>query len=144
MNELTPYLSALLGGIYIGLAVVWLMWANGRIAGISGILGGLLRLDKEELAWRAAFVLGLLGSPWMYSLVTGENIFIHDGTSVETAIIAGLLVGVGTQIGSGCTSGHGVCGTSRLSARSITATLTFTVAGAVTVYLARHIFGATA
>jgi len=144
MNELTPYLSALLGGIYIGLAVVWLMWANGRIAGISGILGGLLRLDKEELAWRAAFVLGLLGSPWMYSLVTGEKIFIHDGTSVETAIIAGLLVGVGTQIGSGCTSGHGVCGTSRLSARSITATLTFTVAGAVTVYLARHIFGATA
>jgi len=141
MNELTPYLSALLGGIYIGLAVVWLMWANGRIAGISGILGGLLRLDKEEFAWRVAFILGLLGSPWLYSRVTGEQIFIYEATPVGTAVIAGVLVGIGTQIGSGCTSGHGVCGISRLSVRSVVATLTFIIAGAITVYFARHIFG---
>lgn len=144
MNELTPFLSALLGGIYIGLAVVWLMWANGRIAGISGILGGLLRLDKEEFAWRAAFILGLISSPWIYSRVTGEQILIYEATPVGTAVIAGLLVGIGTQIGSGCTSGHGVCGTSRLSVRSITATLTFIIAGAITVYLVRHVFGASA
>ena len=141
MNELTPYLSALLGGIYIGLAVVWLMWANGRIAGISGILGGLLRFSKQEFAWRVAFILGLLGSPWLYSRVTGEQIFIYEATPVGTAVIAGVLVGIGTQIGSGCTSGHGVCGISRLSVRSVVATLTFMIAGAITVYFARHIFG---
>lgn len=142
MNELTPYLSALLGGTYIGLGVVWLMWANGRIAGISGILGGLLRLDKDEFAWRAAFIIGLIISPWVYSRVTGEQILIYEATPVGIAVLAGLLVGIGTQIGSGCTSGHGVCGTSRLSIRSIIATLTFMIAGAVTVYCVRHIFGA--
>lgn len=142
MNQLTSYLSALLGGVYIGFAVLWLMWANGRIAGISGILGGLLRFDKDEFFWRAAFLIGLMISPWAYSRATGEQIFIYDATTIETAVIAGLLVGVGTQIGNGCTSGHGVCGVSRLSIRSIIATLTFMLAGAVTVYFARHVFGA--
>ncbi len=142
MNELTPFLSAGLGGIYIGLAVVWLMWANGRIAGISGILGGLLRFDKEEFGWRLAFLIGLIISPWIYKTVSGEDIFIYEGTPIGLAIIAGLLVGVGTQLGSGCTSGHGVCGTSRLSARSIVATLTFMLAGVITVYVLRHVVGA--
>lgn len=141
MNQLTPYLSALLGGAYIGLAALWLMWANGRIAGISGILGGLLRFDKDEFFWRAAFLSGLMVSPWVYSRVTGEQIFIYDSTSIGTAAIGGLLVGIGTQLGNGCTSGHGVCGISRLSIRSIIATISFMLAGAVTVYFARHVFG---
>ena len=141
MNQLTPYLSALLGGAYIGLAALWLMWTNGRIAGISGILGGLLRLDKDEFFWRAAFLLGLIISPWVYSRVTGEGIFIYEATPIGTAVIAGLLVGVGTQIGNGCTSGHGVCGISRVSIRSIIATLTFMLAGIITVFITRHLLG---
>ena len=142
MNQLTPFLSAGLGGIYIGLAVVWLMWSNGRIAGVSGILGGLMRFDKGEFTWRAAFLIGLIASPWLYSRVSGEDIFIYDGTPMGLAVAAGLLVGVGTQIGNGCTSGHGVCGTSRLSIRSIIATATFMLTGAITVYILRHGFGA--
>lgn len=142
MNQLTPFLSAGLGGIYIGLAVVWLMWSTGRIAGISGILGGLLRFDKAEFGWRAAFLLGLIGSPWLYTKVSGEEIFIYDGTPIGLAVVAGLFVGIGTQIGNGCTSGHGVCGTSRLSLRSIIATATFMLTGAITVYILRHGFGA--
>jgi len=141
MNQLTPYLSALLGGVYIGLAALWLMWANGRIAGISGILGGLLRFDKDEFFWRAAFLLGLIISPWIYSRVSGEQIFVYDATPIGTAVIAGLLVGVGTQIGNGCTSGHGVCGISRFSIRSIIATITFMLAGVITVYVMRHLVG---
>jgi len=141
MNELTPYLSAALGGIYIGLAVVWLMWSTGRIAGISGILGGFMRFEKAEIGWRAAFLIGLIGSTWVYTLVSGEPVFIYEATPIGLAAIAGLLVGVGTQLGNGCTSGHGVCGTSRFSIRSLVATVTFMLTGAITVYILRHVVG---
>jgi len=141
MNELTPYLSAALGGFYIGLAVVWLMWSTGRIAGISGILGGFMRFEKAEIGWRAAFLIGLIGSTWVYTLVSGEPVFIYEATPIGLAAIAGLLVGVGTQLGNGCTSGHGVCGTSRFSIRSLVATVTFMLTGAITVYILRHVVG---
>jgi len=142
MNELAPHFSALLGGVFIGVAVVWLMWANGRIAGISGILGGLMRFDKGEFGWRIAFILGLVISPLIYSRVTGDSIFIYEATPIKIAVAAGLLVGIGTQLGNGCTSGHGVCGTSRFSIRSLVATVTFMFTGAVTVYVMRHVIGA--
>ena len=111
-NAYTP-VSALIGGAVIGAAAAALLVLNGRIAGVSGILGGLLRPARGDVAWRAAFVAGL--------------------------VAAGLLVGFGTRYGSGCTSGHGVCGISRLSPRSIVATLVFMAAGFATVYVARHL-----
>jgi len=136
-NAFTP-LAALTGGLLIGLAAAILIVLNGRIAGISGILGGLLKPRANDIAWRFAFIAGLIAAPVIYAMV-----FTLPAVSIEadtpTLIIAGLLVGLGTRYGSGCTSGHGVCGISRLSPRSMIATLIFMVAGFITVYLVRHI-----
>lgn len=130
--------AALAGGALIGLAAGAFMLLSGRIAGISGVLGGLLRPARGDVAWRAAFVAGLLAAPWLYALFAPLPApHIEAGTGALVA--AGLLVGVGTRYGAGCTSGHGVCGLSRLSVRSLAATLVFMAAAAATVYVLRHV-----
>ena len=133
----TPW-SALAGGALIGLAAALLLWLNGRIAGISGIVGGVLRPVAGDTAWRAAFVLGLLLAPLAYGLVTTLPALQVDA-GYGLLVLAGLLVGVGTRYGAGCTSGHGVCGLSRWSVRSLAATTTFMAAGFATVFLVRHV-----
>jgi uncharacterized membrane protein YedE/YeeE len=131
MHDFTP-ISALLGGGLIGLAASVLLVGNGRIAGISGIFAGLFLPTRGDWLWRALFVLGLLGAGTAALWLAPERIGAAP-RSLSTLIIAGLLVGSGTRLGSGCTSGHGVCGISRWSLRSIVATLTFMIAGMVTV-----------
>jgi uncharacterized membrane protein YedE/YeeE len=132
----TPW-SALIGGAVIGIAAAILALFNGRVAGISGIVGGLLRPAFPDWTWRAAFVAGLLLAPAAYAIFRALPAMTIDA-GYPTLIIAGLLVGVGTRYAAGCTSGHGVCGVSRASPRSIVATLTFMAAGFATVYLVRH------
>ena len=139
-NAFTPYAS-LAGGVLIGLAAAMLVLLNGRIAGISGILGGLLNPAKGDVSWRVAFVLGLVASPLLFALFAAAP-SPHVDASWGTLVLAGLLVGIGTRYGSGCTSGHGVCGLSRLSPRSLAATLAFMGAGFVTVFVIRHVLGA--
>lgn len=138
-NAFTPYAS-LAGGVLIGVAAAMFVLLNGRIAGISGILSGLLKPVKGDIAWRLVFVLGLVGSPMLYALFASVPTPRIDA-SWAALVLAGLLVGVGTRYGSGCTSGHGVCGLSRLSPRSLAATATFMGAGFVTIYVIRHVFG---
>lgn len=132
--------SALTGGVLIGIAAAMFALFNGRIAGISGVLGGLLNPVRGDIAWRAAFIAGLVLAPLLYSLF-GTLPESDIGASQGALILAGLLVGVGTRYGSGCTSGHGVCGLSRLSPRSLVATVSFMGAGFLTVYVARHLLG---
>ena len=139
-NHFTPW-SALAGGVLIGAAVALLILVNGRVAGISGILGGLLKLKREDTGWRFAFVSGLVAAPLVWQSFMRLPSAEVDG-SYGTIAAAGLLVGLGTRFGSGCTSGHGVCGVSRLSPRSIVATLVFMGTGFVVVYLVRHVFQA--
>ncbi|MGH8808536.1 MAG: YeeE/YedE family protein [Noviherbaspirillum sp.] len=134
----TPWMS-LTGGALIGLAAAMLILFNGRIAGISGILGGLLRPLRGDIGWRVAFVSGLVLAPAAFSLVAPLPAVRID-TAAPALIVAGLLVGIGTRYASGCTSGHGVCGLSRRSPRSLAATLVFMLAGFAAVYSARHIF----
>jgi len=138
-NHFTP-LAALAGGVLIGIAAAMFALLNGRIAGISGVLGGLLRPIKGDMAWRMAFVLGLVGAPLVYVLFAVLPKPQIDA-SYSALILAGLLVGIGTRYGSGCTSGHGVCGLSRLSPRSLVATAAFMGAGFVTVFVTRHLLG---
>ena len=138
-THFTPWAS-LAGGILLGLASALFILVNGRILGISGIVGGLLRPVKGDTGWRLAFLAGMLAAPLLYFVVAGPTVPRIDA-GWATVVIAGLLVGVGTRYGSGCTSGHGVCGLSRLSPRSLVATLAFMGAGFVTVYLARHALG---
>ncbi len=130
--------AALMGGLLIGLAAALLLLGNGRIAGISGIVGGLLRPAPGEIGWRVAFVLGLMLAPLVFSLMAPLPAAQIDADTF-TLIAAGLLVGVGTRYGAGCTSGHGVCGLSRGSLRSLVATATFMLAGFATVYVFRHL-----
>ena len=139
-NQFTPFQS-LLGGALIGLAAGFLLLFNGRIAGVSGIVAGLIKPTPAEWKWRLAFVLGLIAAPWMYQLVTALPLSTVDA-DWKSLILAGVLVGVGTRYGSGCTSGHGVCGLARISARSLAATLTFMASGFVSVYVIRHLLGA--
>ena len=135
----TPWAS-LAGGALIGLAAALFVLFNGRIAGISGILGGLLQWPKGDIAWRVAFLLGLLAAPAAYGLYAPlPTVQVDAGTA--TLVVAGLLVGIGTRYGAGCTSGHGVCGLSRLSPRSLVATTAFMAAGFVTVFIVRHLIG---
>lgn len=130
--------SATIGGAVIGVAVAIMVLVNGRIAGISGIVGGLLRPLPGDIAWRLAFVAGLIFAPVLFMIAaTPPSIVI--AADYPTLIIAGLLVGIGTRYGGGCTSGHGVCGVSRLSPRSIVATLAFMAAGFATVFVVRHL-----
>jgi uncharacterized membrane protein YedE/YeeE len=138
-NHFTP-LPALAGGLLIGLAAGLLVLLNGRIAGISGVLGGLLRPRRGDVAWRAAFVLGLAAAPLAWALFAAVPAPQIDA-GYGTLALAGLLVGLGTRYGAGCTSGHGVCGLSRLSPRSLAATLAFMGAGFVTVFVLRHLWG---
>jgi len=139
-SDFTPW-SALAGGLLIGLAAALFLLLNGRIAGISGILGGLLVPSAGDRLWRVAFLAGLIGAPAVW-LTIAELPPITINADYPALIAAGLLVGVGTRYGSGCTSGHGVCGLSRLSPRSLVATLSFMAAGFVTVYIVRHLLGA--
>lgn len=138
-SSFTPT-AALAGGILIGLAAAALLLLNGRIAGISGIVGSLLQRERGELTWRVAFVAGLIGSPLLYSAFASLPPSTIDAGYLKL-IVAGLLVGLGTRYGSGCTSGHGVCGLSRFSPRSAIATVTFMAAGFVTVFVVRHVTG---
>ena len=133
----TPW-TALAGGMLIGLAAAMLLLLNGRVAGVSGIVGGLLAPKRPGIGWRVAFVLGLLAAPVLWRLA-GGSIEMRVDIGFGAAAVAGLLVGVGTSYGSGCTSGHGVCGLSRLSGRSLVATLSFMLAGFATVFVVRHI-----
>jgi uncharacterized protein len=137
-NAFTPW-SALAGGALIGLAAAMFVLLNGRIAGISGIVGGLLSPSRGDLAWRAAFVVGLVGAPLLYGLFAAAPQLRIDA-GYGALVVSGLLVGIGTRCGSGCTSGHGVCGLSRWSMRSLAATGAFMGAGFVTVFLLRHVF----
>jgi uncharacterized protein len=138
-NAFTPWAS-LAGGVLIGIAVAMLVLLNGKVAGISGIVGGLLRPARGDTAWRVAFVLGLLSAPLAYALFAPWPAPRIDA-SFALLVLAGLLVGIGTRYGGGCTSGHGVCGVSRLSPRSLVATLAFMAAGFATVFVARHVLG---
>lgn len=135
----TPW-SSLAGGLLIGMATAMFLLFNGRIAGISGVVGGLLRPAKGDAAWRVAFVLGIVIAPFAFGLAAPLPEVQIDADTM-TLIAAGLLVGVGTRYGSGCTSGHGVCGLSRRSPRSFVATASFMLAGFVTVYVVRHLLG---
>jgi uncharacterized membrane protein YedE/YeeE len=136
-NAFTPA-SALIGGAIIGAAAALFAVLNGRIAGVSGILGGLARPQAGDISWRIAFVAGLIAAPVAWRLLAALP-EIRVDTSYVTLAAAGLLVGVGTRYGGGCTSGHGVCGVSRLSPRSIVATLVFMAVGFATVYIVRHL-----
>lgn len=139
MEDFTP-VSGLIGGGLIGLASALLLLLSGRIAGISGIVGGLLSAKGSELGWRVMFVAGLILGAFVYVLVTGSPDLVNPPASVPVLVIAGLLVGFGTRLGSGCTSGHGLCGIARFSNRSIVATLVFFGVAILTVFVTRHVF----
>ena len=136
-THFTPWAS-LAGGMLIGVAAALLLLLTGRIAGVSGIVGGLLTPARGDSAWRVAFVLGLLLAPVAYH-VFGRPPLARIEAGFGTILVAGLLVGLGTSYGSGCTSGHGVCGLSRLSPRSLVATIAFMAAGMATVFVVRHL-----
>ncbi len=138
MESFTP-VSGLVGGLLIGLAATLLLLLNGRISGISGIVGGLLIPKSSDAGWRAAFVAGLLLGASIYMLAAGGAIPVTMQASLPVLVVAGLLVGFGTRLGSGCTSGHGVCGIARLSSRSIVATAVFFGVAILTVFLTRHV-----
>ena len=138
-NAFTPW-SAAIGGTIIGLAAAMFVLVNGRVAGISGIVGGMLRARAGDFAWRLAFVAGLVLAPVAWAIPVARPALVIDA-SVPVLIVAGLLVGIGTRFAGGCTSGHGVCGLSRLSPRSLAATLSFIGAGMLTVFLVRHAMG---
>ncbi len=138
-NHFTPW-AALAGGLVIGLAAALFVLLNGRIAGISGVLGGLLAPARGDIAWRLAFVLGLLAAPLVFSLFANlPRPQIEAGDMA--LVLGGLLVGLGTRYGGGCTSGHGVCGIARLSPRSLVATGVFMAGGFATVFVVRHLVG---
>lgn len=139
MEHFTP-LQSTLGGVIIGIATSLILVMNGRIAGISGITGGILKLQRGDFAWRALFVLGLLSGGLVYSLIWPQAFAVSIVRSPIALVVAGLLVGVGTQMGNGCTSGHGICGLSRVSARSMVAVATFMTTATITVALT-HLLG---
>jgi uncharacterized protein len=138
-NHFTPW-SALAGGGLIGISVALFILLNGRIAGITGIIGGLFKPVKGDVAWRIAFTFGLIIAPIIW-LLFGKLPEITIDANYGLLVVAGLIVGLGARLGSGCTSGHGVCGISRLSPRSIVATLAFMGTGFLTVFIARHLLG---
>ncbi len=131
--------SALAGGMMIGLAAALLLAGSGRIAGVSGILSGLLRKTGFRESWRWCFLLGLIASPWLYQAVSRHYPVVIVTGDTPLLIVSGIMVGLGTRYGSGCTSGHGICGLSQLSLRSLVATACFMAAGFFMVYLTRHL-----
>ena len=140
MENFTP-VSALIGGGLIGAGAAALLWLNGRIAGISGIFNGVLNPQSGETAWRALFLIGLIAGASLYMWLNPAAYTPRAGFPVALLVLSGFLVGFGTRMGSGCTSGHGVCGVARLSIRSLVATIIFVLAGMVTVFVVRHLFG---
>jgi uncharacterized protein len=139
MENFTP-VSGLVGGLIIGLAATLLLLLNGRISGISGIVGGLLTPKNSDVGWRVVFVVGLVLGGFVYMLATGGPLIVSMQASLPVLVVAGLLVGFGTRLGSGCTSGHGICGIARLSRRSIAATLVFMGVAVITVFLTQRAF----
>ena len=137
----TPWMS-LAGGLLLGVAAAMFILVNGRVLGISGIVGGLLVPKKGDAGWRVAFLLGLAAAPLIFRMVMPADLIQAPRIDAGylAVVVAGLLVGVGTRYGSGCTSGHGVCGISRMSPRSLLATITFMAAGFLTVFVLRHLF----
>lgn len=140
MHHFTPY-TALIGGTLIGLSAVLLLWLNGQIAGISGIVNGALSPQKNDTSWRILFLVGLILGGFVYHINTYIHFIPRTGFPMPLLILAGFLVGFGTRLGSGCTSGHGVCGIGRISKRSIVATFLFLGSGMITVYVTRHVLG---
>ena len=144
MENFTPYTS-LAGGILIGISASILMFLNGRIAGISGIVSGIFNNPAvSEKAWRIAFLAGLVGGAFAYAYFFPISIAPREHVTTALLVVGGLIVGVGTAMGGGCTSGHGICGMSRFSLRSITATMAFLTSGIVTVYVVNLLAGASA
>jgi uncharacterized protein len=138
MEDFTP-ISGFAGGLLIGLAAALMLLLNGRVAGISGIVGGLLTLRLRDTAWRAAFVAGLVIGALAYLSTADQTTPVRVITSLPAILVGGLLVGFGTRLGSGCTSGHGLCGMARLSGRSVAATATFFGVAMLTVFVTRHV-----
>ncbi|MCK5870649.1 YeeE/YedE family protein [Methylococcaceae bacterium HT4] len=141
MENFTP-VSALLGGALIGLSASLLLLLNGRMAGISGIMNGLFGAPKKEWIWRGLFLLGLVLGAAIFQLLSNDSLQLRQGYPLLLIVLGGFLVGVGTRMGSGCTSGHGICGIASFSIRSITATVTFMLMGMVTVFILKHLLGA--
>ena len=138
-QNFTPYAS-LIGGVMIGLAALLLMLAHGRVMGVSGILGGIVMPSgKSDIGWRVLFVIGMLAGPFAVIHFLGRPVDILPAASGMILPVAGFIVGIGTAVGSGCTSGHGICGLARLSPRSLTAVCTFMATGIATVFLVRHV-----
>ena len=141
IHDFTP-LSALGGGILIGLSAILLLAVNGRIAGISGIVHGIVAPEKpNDLDWRLLFLVGLIAGAFLYRLLNGIDTSITLEASMLIVGGGGILTGVGTAIGSGCTSGHGICGLARRSSRSLAATISFMLVGGITVFILRHVIG---
>lgn len=140
MTAFTPY-TALGGGLLIGVAAVLLLYLNGRIAGISGIVNGALARTRGDFAWRVAFLVGMIAGGAAFWWLTPHAFIPRQGFAPLLLVVAGFLVGFGTRLGSGCTSGHGVCGLGRRSLRSLVATATFVGCGMLTVYVMRHLLG---
>jgi hypothetical protein len=140
MSAFTP-LPALVGGLLIGASATALLALNGRIAGVSGVLANAIVPEEGDRSWRALFLAGLVLGGLAFAAVQPSAFEAAPGGSLVPVVAAGLLVGFGTRLGGGCTSGHGVCGIARLSPRSIVATLVFMAAGAATVFVARHLVG---
>ena len=141
IHDFTP-LSALGGGVLIGLSAVLLLAVNGRIAGISGIVHGIVAPEKpNDLDWRLLFLVGLIAGAFLYRLLNGIDTSITLEASMLIVGGGGILTGVGTAIGSGCTSGHGICGLARRSSRSLAATISFMLVGGITVFILRHVIG---
>jgi len=139
MNNFTP-VASLAGGVLIGLAAVWLLAVNGRVAGVSTILHGLVAQPRDDRLWRAAFIAGLVAAGFAWHAFA-PPVAAREGFGLGWAAAAGLLVGFGTRIGAGCTSGHGVCGLGRRSLRSLVAVVVFMATGMVAVYVSRHLLG---
>ncbi|MFC7521040.1 YeeE/YedE family protein [Xanthomonas populi] len=139
---MTSWMTALTGGVLIGLAATLLLWLNGRTAGISGIVNGVLFPVAGELAWRVVFLSGMIVAAGVYMTLVPSAPMPRTDSSRAGLVVAGLLVGVGTRMGNGCTSGHGVCGLARGSTRSLAAVITFMASAMVTTFIARHLWSA--
>jgi uncharacterized protein len=142
MENFTPF-SAFSGGILIGLAATMLLLSNGRIAGISGIMSGIFNAPRAELFWRIVFLAGIVIGAFLFNQIKPDFYQPRENFPVWLLALGGFLVGFGTRMGNGCTSGHAVCGIARFSVRSIAATLTFMASGFLTVYIIRHVLGVT-
>ena len=140
LENFTP-ISALAGGALIGLSVSLLLLFNGRMAGVSSIMNGLFSAPKKEEIWRGLFLCGLIFGAFIFQLLSNNSLVLRQGYPILLIIVGGILVGFGTRMGSGCTSGHGICGIANFSIRSITATITFMLSGMVTVFILKQLLG---